>query len=211
MIIIPSILVKSVNEFTKQITSLEGLLKMAQLDITDGIFVPNTTWADPKIVSKTAKIDLELHLMVKYPLNELKRWQNVPQIKRVLFHAESADNINEVIREIKKNNWEAGIVLNPDTEISIIESNINQLSVVMFMGVYPGFQGQKFIPKTLDRIKNFKAKHPNCLIAVDGAVNSETIANIAKAGADIVCPGSAIFNDNSVVQNVKKLYELYNF
>jgi ribulose-phosphate 3-epimerase len=210
MQIIPSILVKTSEEFTKQITSLEDSLKMAQLDIADGVFVPNTTWADPEIVKNIAKIDIELHLMVKYPLNELKRWQNVPQIKRVLFHFESADDINKVIAEIKKNHWEAGIVLNPDTDIKMIDPYINQLSVVMFMAIIPGFQGQKFIPKTLDRIRKFKIKYPACLVAVDGAVNSDTVTDIAKAGADIVCPGSAVFNDRgSVKDNLTQLNDKF--
>ena len=127
MQIIPSILVQSKQEFITQINAIQDVLDMVQLDIADGKFVPNTTWADPEVVGKNTNIDIELHLMVKNPLQELTRWTSVEQIKRVLIHYESLNKQSPleggrgVLSFAREQSWQIGLVLNPDTPTKAIE------------------------------------------------------------------------------------------
>jgi len=209
--IIPSLLVNSEEEFKTQIESVGKSVKMIQIDLADGNFVPNTTWTYqfPKKAQKYLNIDFELHLMVIDPLKVLKDWGSHPKLRRILVHYESADDINLVIEKLKTFHKKIGIVLNPDTPIDALNPFLDKIDAVMFMGVNPGFQGQKFIPKTLERIKLFKEKGSKHFVEVDGAVNKSTIHDIAKAGADGVCPGSAIFGNNlNPAKNIKSLKKL---
>ncbi|MBU0597012.1 hypothetical protein KKA94_02510 [Patescibacteria group bacterium] len=209
MKIIPSILVKTKDEFINQVNSVSSEVDQIQLDIADGNFVKTKTWADPKVVKDSGNINIELHLMVEHPLQEIKKWTHVPQITRILFHFESSDNIENVIESIHANNWEASIVLNPGTKLSKIEPYLDSLEGLMFMGVEPGSQGQKFIPETIDRIKEFKMKQSVHFVELDGGVNEGTLPEIISSGVDAVCPGSAIFGgDKKPEENIEKMREI---
>lgn len=211
MIIIPSILTTSEREFKKNIKSITGAVGMVQIDLSDGQFTPNTTWAykEPeKAQTYLNKINFELHLMVKNPLQTVKEWAGHPRLKRILFHYESISDATTIAAELKSLNRPVGIVLNPETSINVAEPVLDKLDLIMFMGVRPGFQGQKFIPQTIERIKQMRAKNNTILISVDGGVNANTIVEIERAGADIVCPGSAVFGKGNPVDNLKKLKNL---
>lgn len=208
--IIPSILVPDEKTFLAWSRAVEEVLPMIQLDIADGQFVPDETWADPDVVDEHLNIDCELHLMVQDPLEEIRIWEEVQQVKRVLIHYESdPENIANIISQAHSYDWEVGLVLNPDTPIDVVKPLIEEIDSLMFMGVVPGKQGQKFIPETLDRIKEARAKFPNLYIELDGAVNEETIPSIVAAGVNAVCPGSAIFgNERTPAENVKRMREM---
>lgn len=212
MQIIPSILVQSQKEFEKQIKSIQDILPIAQLDITDGKFVPNTTWADPGVVEKIATIDIELHLMVQNPLLEMERWSACEQVKRVLVHYETTnENLSNIIQTIQNYGWQVGVVLNPDTPINMLDPYIDDLNSVMFMGVIPGFQGQNLIPEVLEKIKEFKSLYPTIFTEIDGAVNEQTLPDIIASGIDAICPGSAIFkNERNPAENVQRLKDIIN-
>ena len=207
--IIPSLLVDEREEFLSQIRASQEYIDMIQLDIADGEFVPNETWADPNVVKENVDIDIELHLMVEEPLKEIEKWVPVPQVKRVLFHYESSAEIESTIDKIHKHSWHAGLVLNPDTDISVVEPFEDQLEDVMFMGVTPGFQGQDLIPEVIEKIDNFTDRYPECFTEIDGSVNENTLKDIVPAGIDAVCPGSAIFgNEKEPQENIESMRKL---
>jgi ribulose-phosphate 3-epimerase len=208
MEIIPSLVVHSAKEFLGQAHAVVNAVDQIQLDIADGKFVPNTTWADPTVAKNEIKSNLELHIMVEHPIAEIKKWIGVPQIKRVLFHFEAKDDINETIDLIHQHGWEASIVLNPDTEVKVLDPYLEKIEGVMFMSVYPGFQGQKFIPEALGKIRQFKAKKTKHFVEIDGAVNEETLPEIIATGVDAICPGSATWRNNTPVENIKKMQEI---
>ncbi|MBI4427254.1 MAG: hypothetical protein HY569_02125 [Candidatus Magasanikbacteria bacterium] len=216
MEIIPSVLVQTEEQFLQQMKGLGDSVKQIQLDIADGKFVPNVTWANPTVVKKLRKLNVELHLMVADPLAELKKWIGVKQVKRVLFHYESQGchperpegaegSLSKIINFAKKNNWQVGIVLNPDTPISAIEPFLNQLDAVMFMGVHPGFQGQSLIKEVLTKITKFTTKYPKIFTEIDGAVNESNLPDIVKTGVNAICPGSATFKVGKPVDNIKQM------
>ena len=207
--IIPSILVPDKKTFLTNYTGLGDSVSMIQLDIADGKFVQNTTWADPNTIFNAVTTDIELHLMVNDPIAEMKKWFFVPHVKRVLVHFEGPHDIAETIQKAKQTEWEVGLVLNPSTPTSVLGDFLNDINLIMFMGVYPGFQGQEFIPETCDRIAETKAKGITQPISVDGGVNVKTIPALVQAGVDIICPGSAVFgNDKTPAENVLALQQL---
>lgn len=212
MQIIPSILVQTEQEFLEQINAIDDILPMIQLDIADGKFVPNKTWADPEVMEKSLMIDCELHLMVQDPLEEARKWEHVPQVKRVLVHFESdPENIANIVAQIQSYGWEVGVVLNPDTDIEVVDDFIEEIDAVMLMGVVPGKQGQLFISETNDKAKAIKKKYPNMFLSLDGGVNEETLPDIIAAGFDAVCPGSAVFgNDFTPRENIEKMKGIIN-
>lgn len=207
--IIPSLLVDTREEFLKQIRASQEYIDMIQLDIADGEFVPNETWADPNVVKENVQTDIELHLMVENPEKEIERWVPVPQVKRILFHYESNANIERTIAKIHEHSWHAGLVLNPDTNIEVVDQFEEDLEDVMFMGVEPGFQGQELIPEVLDKINNFTDKYPDCFAQIDGSVNKKTLEKIVPTGVDAVCPGSAVFgNKKEPKKNIEEMRNL---
>lgn len=213
MKIIPAILVQSEEEFRKQAEAIRGLVDLVQLDIADGQFIPNVTWADPKVVAKYKDIKFELHLMVSNPEEEIKRWQNCKNVIRFIIHIETMkNNLQSSIFPSARaqdagflQSQELGLALNPETDISTLLPYIKQINHVLFMGVNPGWQGQKFIPEVLQKIKSFKTEYPDKHVSIDGAVNGETIPEIIKSGVDSVCIGSAIFGNNQTPkENLEK-------
>ena len=210
--ITPSILVKTAEEFKNQVNGLGDSVSLIQLDITDGKFVPNTTWADPEVVKNNCDLDIELHLMVSDPLAELKKWLEVKQIKRVLIHYEAVPDFREIIFEIQNNyDWQIGVVINPETDYSLVEPYLNEIDSVMFMGVIPGKQGQDLIPEVLQKITDFTIENPDVYTELDGAVNTKNMEKIIKSGVKAICPGSAVFgNEKPPAENIKNIENLIN-
>lgn len=206
--IIPSLLVSTEQEFIQKYRGLDGSVNCIQLDIADGIFVPNTTWRDPAVIQKeVTDTDVELHLMVNNPLEELEEWRGVPQIKRILVHYE-CDNFESIFEKLPSYGWQVGIAINPDTPISVLEPYIPHIQAVLIMSVIPGKQGQPFIPAVLEKISALRNQHPNLFIEIDGAVNTTTLPAIIASGVNAICPGSAIVGSGNPKENVKNMQQL---
>lgn len=203
MQIIPSILVSTFEEFERQVRRFESLFPSIQIDVMDGRFVPNTSFREIERVKdiKTA-LRYELHLMVEKPVEEMRRWQTTDPVFRVLFHAET-ENVERSISFAKKEGWEIGLALNPETPLSAAEKYLSSLDVLQFMAVRPGRQGSPFIPEVKEKIRAFTALPKRPLCAVDGAVNKDTIRGLKDIGVDIVYPGSALGG----AEDAKKAYE----
>ncbi len=193
--IIPSMLVTDEKGFRAQTATITNHIPFFQIDIADGKFAPNTTWAfdHADAAAECVKTDFELHLMVQDPFAIVKVWKGHPHLKRILLHTESLSDLGEAIHFAKQYDKGLGLVLNPDTPVGTVLPYLDRLDSVMFMGVNPGFQGQAFIPETLDRIRELRATSQDIYVEVDGAVNVETLPGLIDAGASAGCPGSAVF------------------
>lgn len=203
MQIIPSVLVATVAEFERQVHRFESLFPYIQIDIMDGRFVPNTSFQEVgQVKDIKTTLQYELHLMVEKPAEEMRRWQTVEAVFRVLFHAETAD-VERSISFARREGWEIGLALNPETPLSSVEKYFPRLNVLQFMTVHPGRQGSPFIPEVKEKIKAFTALPNRPLCAVDGAVNKDTIRGLKDVGVDIVYPGSALCE----AENVGKAYQ----
>lgn len=207
MQIIPSVLVNTFEEFAGQVRSLEGYFDLLQIDVMDGEFVDNISFGEiEKINDLAAPIYYELHLMVKNPLAEMKKWSDIKNIKRVIFHVEAGDP-TEAINYAHGHCWQVGLALNPETPVEKLAPYVRLIDEVLFLMVHPGHQHGEFIPAVGDKIKQFKKLYPAVPIAVDGGLNKDNLAEVKAWGVEIFCIGSAL----TMAADVEKAYrELIN-
>ena len=213
ILISPSILAGDFSQLGKDIQKLEDAgADMIHVDVMDGHFVPNITIGPPVIKSLRKYTDLpfDVHLMIspvhKYIEDFSKAGSDI-----ITIHPEATENLKDSIDLIKNLGKKDGVSLNPDTPISKIEKYLDQINLVLVMTVYPGFGGQKFISKVLNKIKNLKnIKDENKFqfdIEVDGGVNFENNKLAIEAGANILVSGTTIFknNDGDIKKNIDLL------
>lgn len=196
--IIPTILATTYTQFEEQFKKVSPFFDLIQIDVMDGTFVNNQSFANIGDINDiNLETKFELHLMVEHPIKEIKKWENVKNIVRIIFHIESKDNPEEVIKTIKNLGAEAGIALNPETDTNTIEPYTNQINEVLFLTVHPGKQGANFLPNVGKKISNFKLLITNFgkmkpMIAADGGINTNNIKQVQNWGVDTFCIGSAI-------------------
>ena len=207
--IIPAFLVHSQDEFERKLRLVENECQTIQVDILDGTLFPNTTWYDPKAIGNLrTDIKYELHLMVNNPIPIINEWQKyVPNLQRVIIHAEINRPIGAVIEYIKEfNKLEVGLALNPATPLSEVHHALFRIDQITLLGVHPGFSGQKFISELImPKITDLKKIQPKLLIEVDGGINDELIKPLIKAGVNRLCTASLIFNDPNPLQKIQTL------
>ncbi len=209
----PSILSADFSQLGKEIKKLEeGGADLIHVDVMDGHFVPNLTIGPPviKVLRNYTKLPFDVHLMIspvhKYIKNFAEAGSDI-----ITIHPESTKNLEESIVLIKKLNKKVGVSLNPNTEINVIESQLNNIDLVLIMSVFPGFGGQKFIPETIKKIKDLKEiKDKNNYsfdIEVDGGINFSNSKDVVDAGANILVSGTTIFKENNgdIKKNIETL------
>ena len=204
----PSILSADFNQLGNEIKRLEEAgADMIHVDVMDGHFVPNLTMGPPviKALKKYAKLPFDVHLMISPVHKYIKDYADAGA-DIITIHPETTDNLEDSIQHIKKLNKKIGISLNPETQIEVIKKFLEKIDLVLIMSVHPGFGGQKFIPKVLDKIKELKKikdqQNLNFDIEVDGGINFDNSKLVIKAGANILVSGTTIFKNNN--GNIKK-------
>ena len=206
--VIPAILEKDFEEIKRKIRIVEEYVKWVQVDVSDGDFTPNITWNNPQeLKSLNTKTCLEAHLMISNPVKHLDDWLN-SRVKRVILHIEAFNNKSQILtalQKIRKVKKEIGIALHPGTRVKAIKGFIDKIDLVLFLGVSPGFGGQKFQPRILKEIKSLRKLHPRVKIGVDGGINLKTGKQCVKAGADILVSGTYIFKSKNIKETIKKL------
>lgn len=168
------------------------------MDIMDGHFVPNLTIGAPVIQSlrKHSKAYLDCHLMVTNPLDYVEQLGKAGA-SGFTFHVEaSKDNWQELVQQIKSKGMKPGVALKPGTpveEVYPLLDGENPVEMVLVMTVEPGFGGQKFMPETMDKVRDLRKKYPTLDIEVDGGLGPSTIDAAASAGANCIVAGSSVF------------------
>ena len=209
----PSILSADFSQLGKEIKKLEeGGADLIHVDVMDGHFVPNLTIGPPviKALRNYTKLPFDVHLMIspvhKYIKNFAEAGSDI-----ITIHPEATENLNHSISLIKELNKKVGVSLNPNTQIKIIENELNNIDLILIMSVFPGFGGQKFIPETLNKIKELKQiKEKNNYsfdIEVDGGINFSNSKEVINAGANILVSGTTIFKENNgdIKKNIETL------
>lgn len=168
------------------------------LDIMDGVFVPNISFGFPVLssVAELCRKPLDVHLMIVQPEKFIREVKALGAYT-MNVHAEACIHLHRVVQQIKEAGMKAGVTLNPATPVSVLTDIIQDVDLVMLMSVNPGFGGQKFIPRTLDRVRALRTlieeSGSQALIEVDGGVNRETGARLIQAGANVLVAGNAVF------------------
>jgi ribulose-phosphate 3-epimerase len=167
-------------------------------DVMDGMFVPNLSFG-PGILSQVKKatdLPVDVHLMIAEPDRRVQAYLDAGA-DIVTFHYEAQTHALRTIDLIKSSGAKAGIVINPGTPVCALESLIDDVDMVLVMSVNPGFGGQGFIRRTLDKLRSLRkmaAEHgADPMIEVDGGIGAANAEEVAYAGADVFVAGSSVF------------------
>src|SRR6266446_6016303 len=179
---------------------IEGGATVLHLDVMDGHFVPHITIGPPVVASlrKAVNVPLDCHLMIERP-DEFIRAFAEAGADWISVHQEACVHLDRTLHHITDHGCQAGVVLNPATPVDTLSDVLPLVHHVLVMSVNPGFGGQSFIPSSLKKIELLsqirQSRGFNFRIEVDGGVHYDSIANIVRAGAEILVAGSAIFED----------------
>lgn len=172
---------------------------MLHLDVMDNHYVPNLT-VGPLVCEALRKYGIkapiDVHLMVK-PVDRLIEDFAAAGASNITFHPEASEHIDRSLSLIRKLGCKAGLAFNPATTLDCLEYVMDKVDLILIMSVNPGFGGQTFIPSALEKIKNasklISVSGNKILLAVDGGIKTDNIADVARAGADMFIAGSAIY------------------
>lgn len=228
MNIIPAIMPKSFEDMRQKMAQVIEYVPVVQLDIMDGVFVPERTFPffkeDEFYIDKILRqeeslpywdrLDVELDLMVKDAHKDFDKYVAFGP-KRIIFHIEAEgeydlfNNFLEAIDPYLKETIEFGVAISNNTPIEDVYSFVPNVDFVQLMGIENiGYQGEEFDERVIDRIKNLREKFPDLKISIDGSVNKDTILALKEAGADRFVVGSAIFNSMYPKQEIDSLSEV---
>lgn len=201
--VIPAVLEQTFEAVQKKVKRIKPFSSIIQLDVMDGVFVPNTTFNNPEQAA-TLDIVMELHLMIEKPELFVPRW-SVPNVQRMIVHYEATANVGQMIKQIRGLGKEVGIAINPATSSHVLKDYVDDIDLVLVMGVDPGFSGQDFHYDVLEKIKEVKRLRPEVLVEVDGGVNGYTRKRIVDAGVDILAAASFIWNSDDIAGAINVL------
>jgi len=211
-LIAPSILSANFAKLGEEVDKvLESGADIVHFDVMDNHYVPNLT-IGPMVCEALRKhgvtAPIDAHLMVK-PVDDMIRSFIDAGASYITFHPEASDHIDRSLQLIKDGGCKAGLVFNPATPLRFLDHVMDRLDMILLMSVNPGFGGQKFIPSTLDKLRQAREIIENSgrdiRLEIDGGVTIKNIAEIAKAGADTFVAGSAIFNTDDYKATIQAM------
>lgn len=198
--ILPSILSADFARLADSIAPLEAAgCKMLHVDVMDGHFVPNITIGPPVVASlrKVTKAQLDVHLMIENPELYIPAFVDAGA-NLISVHQEACSHLDRTLHLIRGHGARPGVVLNPGTPVSTLDDVLDIVDYVLVMSVNPGFGGQKFIPRAVEKVRQLVWKRKErglpFHIEIDGGISRETLPQVVHAGAEWLVAGSAIFH-----------------
>lgn len=209
----PSILSADFSCLREQIQLIDTAgAEYVHIDVMDGAFVPSISFGMPVIQSIRACTDkvFDVHLMVEEPIRYVKEFVDCGA-DLITVHAEACVHLDRTIEAIQEKGVRAAVALNPATDLGVLKYILPKLDMVLLMTVNPGFGGQKFIPYTLEKVRELKhmvdRQGLSTDIEVDGGVTLSNVKELLDAGANVIVSGSSVFRGN-VSENVKNFLKL---
>jgi ribulose-phosphate 3-epimerase len=207
----PSILSADFAHLGEQVArAVEGGATVVHVDIMDGHFVPNLTIGPPVVKSlrKATDLPLDCHLMIENPDEFISAFVEAGA-NWVSVHQEACVHLDRTLHQIREHGALAGVVINPATPVDMLSEVLDIVDYVLVMSVNPGFGGQKFLPHSLHKMRQLSeiraGRGLNFRIEVDGGVALDTVAEVVRAGAEILVAGNAVFGKGDPKTNAEKL------
>jgi ribulose-phosphate 3-epimerase len=211
--IAPSILSADFSCLGEQVKAVERAgASLLHVDVMDGRFVPNITVGLPvvKALARATRLPIDAHLMIVEPGRYAEEFVKAGA-QMVSIHIEADPHAHRTLTAIRAAGARAGIAINPATPLSALDEAVKFADYVLLMSVNPGFGGQEFIPASLDKVRRLRKmideRGLKTRIEIDGGIDSDNIAEIASAGADIIVSGSAIFGAPDPATALRELRE----
>lgn len=194
---------------------LDAGADMIHFDVMDGHFVRNLSFGLPVLEGLRKALPdayFDVHLMIDRPLTYSKAFSDAGA-NCISFHVEASDSIQATIDAIRAYGCQVGLVINPDTPAEVVFHYLDDLDLVLVMGVYPGHGGQAFLPGTVEKLAKLRAQCDrrglNPYLSVDGGVKVDTTApQCVAAGANLLVAGSAVFGASDKVEAVRRFKQL---
>lgn len=179
-------------------------------DVMDGVFVPNISFGFPLLdaVRQHCRKPIDVHLMITQPDRYLDAFADGGAAV-IHVHLEACPHLHRTLTRIRELGCRAGVALNPHTPVAGLEDVLEQIDVVLLMSVNPGFGGQSFIPRTIQKVSQLKqmllANRSAALIEIDGGVGPDNASALLSAGADILVAGSSVFGADDPLNAIRQL------
>jgi ribulose-phosphate 3-epimerase len=183
------------------------------LDVMDGVFVPNISFGMPviKAIAKHANKTLDTHLMIVDPDRYIRTFAELG-VDVLTVHYEACTHLHRTLQAIKAEGMQAGVAINPHTNVSLLEDTLKDIDLVCVMSVNPGFGGQSFIENTFHKVRTLKKmireQDASTKIEIDGGVTNKNAAQLVEAGADVLVAGSYVFKSDDPVATIAGLKEM---
>jgi ribulose-phosphate 3-epimerase len=212
--IAPSILASDFASLGEGIRAVErGGATLLHVDVMDGHFVPNISIGVPVVASlrKATRLPLDVHLMIENPEQYIPLFAEAGA-DMISVHQESTPHLDRALAMIREHGCQPGAVINPATPVSALSEVLGKVDYVLVMSVNPGFGGQKFIPGALEKIRQLKLTreryNQSFRIEVDGGVGPENVADLVRAGAEILVAGTSIFHMPDPAEAVRLMKQM---
>ncbi len=209
----PSLLSADPADFGGALALYErGGADLVHFDVMDGHFVPNLSFGIPvlKALHARTRLPFDVHLMVTNPDRLLDDYLKAGAA-RVAVHWEVTPHLDRTLDQIRKGGAKAGVAINPATPVELLVDALPRLDYVLVMSVNPGFAGQAFLPRALDKARRLRAMIDGAGLAVeiamDGGIDRDTIGPVVAAGVEVCVVGSAIFAHGDPLQTMSELRE----